>query len=167
MAEETKKEKTTPEEVATTTPTTPPTPPTKTSEEEIEALKKLVGDLSKKLEAVSDKGRLSQFDANNKGPKKKLVSVSTFDGKVITSWSKLNTNKVYKTGDKLWREDQSTTLTFLDKTTMLTDYATWQRDKIMVECTVEKEEMFADGDRMFTVFNPEYGEFSINVKFVN
>ena len=137
-----------------------------TADEKIAALTATVTRLTNLVEATADKGRLDQFERKEAAPKKRLLNVSEYNGKIVTSWSNLTKNKVYKEDNK-WKENQSTVLTFIDGTTLEVDYPTWQRDKVLIQFSVEKEQMLANGDRVFTVSHPDYPEFDINVKFVN
>ena len=60
---------------------------------------------NKMLREISDKGRLAQWETNNKGDVPKIYRLSTYMGKVITSWE-MKQNRIWKNPKGEWQELQ-------------------------------------------------------------
>lgn len=134
---------------------------------EIEALKQQIEDMKSLLHAVADKNKLEEFEEKRKSKSSKVVNLSTYYGKLVVSWTALTKNLVQKVGGKQWIEDQKTVLTYRGGETEEVDYATWQRDKVMVPGIVESEKK-EGGELFFTVSTKEFGLIEdINIKFLN
>lgn len=131
-------------------------------------MKKTIEDLNRKVDAVSDKGRLNQFEERNKEGLGKICSISTYKGKVVQSWSDLVTNTVQLHHNNMHTYDQTTILSYLDGSTEKVDYQIWQRDKVMIKAIVENEVTEKKtGLTTFSVSTEKYGKFDIDSRFIN
>ncbi len=142
-----------------------------TLSESINSLSGRVDGLQDEVNFVSDKGRLSEFDktAAAKKPKKFKINLSTYKGKVITSWSDMMTNDVQKDKDsKKIIEDQSTTLFFADGTSEVVQYSLWQTKKTATPCLLEgKREDLESGKIFLSLIDEGGNKYEVEDKFVN
>lgn len=119
-----------------------------------------------RVEFAADKGHLARFDDKNSEEKGKYINLRSIDGKIILSWSDMNTNIVEKNANGAWYEDQSTTITFEDGTKTELTYAIFSRRYAQVSAKVI-EETLKNGELLFGVVLEDGREIKINSKFVN
>ncbi len=152
---------------------TEPTP----KEETISVSKSELAELMKKidrLEATANKGRLHNYDKNNKEEEETIIKVRLIDGKIITSWRSL-TNNVYR--DPLTKriiEDQKIEVTYENDTTEKMDIVTFNRRYVhmftkLVESTdlKKKDEIDKYGFQRFKLETDEGKKIIIGSNFVN
>ncbi len=134
---------------------------------EIESLKAEIAGLKEMVRSVSDKARLSKFDATQPGEKAaKILHVSTYNGKIVVEWSKMTNNNVIERPGQKHAYNQTTELTYLDGSKEEVNYQMWQRDKAMVKGIVESETTKQD-KTFYEVSTKDFGIFTIEETFIN
>ena len=137
----------------------------------VSSLTNRIDGLQNEIEEVADKGRLDEFEKKTAGknPKKKIVNLQCYKGKVIVAWSNMITNDVTKNPDtKRIIEDQTTELTYEDGTKEKVEYQLWQSKRTVLKTVLEsKKEDLDTGETVFTLVAQDGRKFEVNAKFVN
>lgn len=129
------------------------------------ALDDVLGRL-KRLENVADVGRLGRYDEKSKGEIKRIVLLSTWDGKVVTGW-KLTKDDVQKVNG-IWREFQLIQIKLEDDTTVDLPYLQFSQEVVKVDSEIISRTKENDGHETLKVLRKDNGkEYSIDVTFVN
>ena len=143
------------------------TKPDDPMEERLARIEKTIDKLTDIVVAVSEKGRLTEQEKKMTDPSLRKYAVSTYNDKLVVSWSALLANRVSKDENKKWVEKQTTELTYQDGTKELVDYSIWQRDKIMESAVFVSESTNRGGRTTLTLENDKRGVFEIGLEFVN
>ena len=136
----------------------------------IDEEKKSRQELSEQVNYIADKGRLFNWeDKLNKANEKVLMYfLREYNGKVVTGWSALKTNMVYKNEQKQWIENQLTDLFFADGTKEENvPLRLWENERKRVEAMYDGETLTKDGGRILKLVTKDGTHYEIDVKFVN
>lgn len=123
-----------------------------------------------RVEASSDKARLSTFDAKHKGEMGKTVKLRLMNGKVVLFWDKMLENIVEKKPNGTWYEDQRIKLHYEDETTEEIDLVIFNRRFTYLVATVESEvKELKDGTENITykVKTEDGAHYTIGQAFIN
>lgn len=138
---------------------------------ELEALMKRI----KRLEETSHKGRLSNYDRMNEKNPTRIYKLRVMDGKVITSWSNLLTDKVeINPITKKVEENQTLRVYYEDGKTEVLDIVMFNRRYTYINAIIKEEKLLHKqediekyGDRKFVLETEDGKEYEIGVRFVN
>lgn len=119
----------------------------------------------KRLKSVADVGRLGQYDDKNKAELKRVVLLSTWDGKVIVGW-KMTKDDVQKVNG-IWREFQLIQIKLEDDTTVDLPYLQFSQEVVKVDAEIISRTK-EGGHETLKVLRKDNGkEIVIDVTFVN
>ena len=90
---------------------------------------------NKMLKEIADKGRLAQWETNNKGDVAKIYRMSEYQGKVITSWE-MKKNRVWKDEKGLWKEQQEIEINTEDGQTLTLPYIEFVTNTQKIEASL-------------------------------
>ena len=120
-----------------------------------------------RLESAANKARLFKWDETHKKEKGTVVSLSTYNGKIIIGW-KTTRDIVEKTANGVWHEDQRTEIYFADnspKEEMISRNFWLKTEKI--EARVKSLTTDEDGKETYCVITEDGKEYNIGVEFIN
>lgn len=121
----------------------------------------------KKLNAISDKGRLAHWEQQHKGSIPKLYYLNVLDGKVILSWEMIK-NRVWKEGGEngRWREDQIIKVNLEDETSVEIPYVEFTANLQKIQASLVDSRQI--GDKVYLKVRTEKGkEIKIDSLFIN
>jgi len=145
-----------------------------TVEEKIEALQKIVENQNSTiamLTEVADRGRVDNFNKNNKKAIETIVNVSTLNGLVVVAWRSI-LDEVYKDSLGVWHEKQVVEVTTEDEKTQTMDYVDFSRNIKKVPATVvmrgktkisDEPEIYSEEFRV----SVEGKEYTLDGAFIN
>lgn len=142
------------------------------TKDEFEAMNKRL----ERLEKVANKARISNYDNANKEEQQRIYKLRMIDGRVITHWSDLITNKVeINPINKKVEEDQKLEVFYEDGTSEKMDLILYNRRYQYIYCRLteevilrKKEDIEKYGDRKLKLEEVDSGkEYEVGVKFVN
>lgn len=130
---------------------------------------RIISELNKKLDSVSDIRRLEAFNLKSReNLNVKKIKLWKYNGKIVLAWSRMLTNNVYKKDNKTYVEELSTELIYEDGEKEIVNYVRWQGDKKQHDVVLKLDSTDpATGVRIITVVDAEGNEFNVEDKFVN
>jgi hypothetical protein len=150
---------------------------TKEEKEELVTINKSeLDDLIKRLarvEYAADKARVERFDSKSRKNIIPVISLRTFNGKIIVGW-KMIEDIVEKDTDGSYYEKQTIELTYSDGKTEKMPYLKFGKNYKKIPCTlVSKTEMMSEkdiatkGHFVFTLETPDGEKIEVGDLYVN
>lgn len=124
--------------------------------------------LQSELNAVADKGRLSDWESKSTGKTaEKVIKVRSYSGKIVIGWTPMKSNLVYKNSQGALVEDQTTELIYEDQSREVVKYDAWSANWAPVVCVLKSSETLSTGEVIFNLEDENGKKLRIQNKFVN
>jgi len=104
----------------------------------------------KMLTEVADKARLHKFESANQDFSQKIVSVSTYQGKIIVGWKTVK-DEMYQNAKGQWVEDQQIAIYMIDNTKETMNYLDFTRNIKKVDGVLKSRHTTPEGEKMMRI----------------
>ena len=133
----------------------------------LNALMAQIEDLTKKVNAVSDKGRLEKWDAKENAGKSILptVKINMLDGQKIIGWRTITNEAEDRNG--VYYENQVIEVMYQDQSVKKMHTVEFYRYKQQITGEVVSQTIDENGEKIVKVRLADGEELSINIKYVN